>query len=64
MQSTPLQLELVAFFDAFVRAFESFDGARVAERYSAPYLALQADGSSQCFTTDAAANRGAGAQRG
>lgn len=39
-----LQTEVAAFFDAFVQAFRSFDGKKIAERYAAPYLALNAEG--------------------
>ncbi len=43
-----------AFFDDFVSAFSSFSGPLIAERYVAPYVALQADGSLQSFTEHAA----------
>ncbi len=43
-----------AFFDDFVAAFSRFDGPLIAQRYTAPYVALQADGSTQCFTEHAA----------
>lgn len=43
-----------AFFDDFVAAFSHFDGPLIARRYSAPYVALQADGSVQCFAEHAA----------
>ena len=33
-----------AFFDLFVDAFRSFNGARVAELYSVPVVALRGDG--------------------
>src|SRR3954471_22784409 len=46
-----LHAAAVAFFDEFDRAFETFDGAVVAARYSAPYLAVRADGASECFAT-------------
>jgi hypothetical protein len=39
-----LQTEVAAFFDAFVQAFPSFDGKKIAERYAAPYLALNGEG--------------------
>lgn len=48
-----LHREATAFFDAFVEAFTSFDGARIAERYSTPYHALHADGSAHCYLTPA-----------
>ena len=44
-----LQAEAAEFFDAFVQAFASFDGERVAQRYLAPYLSRRADGTSACF---------------
>ena len=46
-----LQTLVAAFFDEFDEAFASFDGAVVAARYSAPYLAVRADGSSESFAT-------------
>jgi hypothetical protein len=39
------------FFDDFDAAFATFDGAVIAQRYSAPYLAIRADGSAECFAT-------------
>jgi ketosteroid isomerase-like protein len=39
------------FFDEFVEAFKSFDGARVAERYCSPYLAFHANGQSDVFAS-------------
>jgi len=41
-----------AFFDEFDRAFATFNGAVVAARYAAPYLAVRSDGSSECFVTN------------
>ena len=38
-----------AFFDEFVEAFASFDGAVIAQRYQAPYLARHADGTTDVF---------------
>ena len=46
-----LHAAAAAFFAEFDRAFETFDGAVVAARYSAPYLAVRADGTSECFAT-------------
>ncbi|MDD0841770.1 hypothetical protein [Pseudomonas sp. Gutcm_11s] len=43
--------ELQAFFSDFVAAFASFDGQRVAQRYAAPYLALNASDEAQVFAT-------------
>jgi hypothetical protein len=40
------------FFDEFVEAFESFDGARLAERYASPYLAFHANGRSDVFSSN------------
>lgn len=42
--------QAAAFFDAFVTAFASFDGAVVAQRYDTPYLALDASGGRRVFT--------------
>lgn len=39
-----LLTEVAAFFDDFVHAFPSFDGKKIAERYAAPYLALNGEG--------------------
>ena len=47
--ATILHAEAAAFFDAFVEAFASFDGERIAQRYLAPYLSRRADGTSACF---------------
>ncbi len=44
----------MAFFNDFVTAFSRFDGPLIAQRYTAPCVALQADGSTQCFTEHAA----------
>ncbi|CAN7564337.1 hypothetical protein [Rhizobacter sp. LjRoot28] len=41
------------FFDDFVEAFGSFDGATIAARYHAPYLAFHAAGSADVFATSA-----------
>lgn len=48
------RVSAAAFFDDFVAAFSRFDGNLIAQRYTAPYVALQADGSTQCFTEHAA----------
>lgn len=45
--------EACDFFDAFVDAFASFDGCRIAERYIPSYQALAADGTARCYTTQA-----------
>jgi hypothetical protein len=39
--------EVAGFFDDFVEAFRSFSGARIAERYLVPGVALRGDGSVQ-----------------
>lgn len=39
--------EVRRFFDDFVEAFPSFRGEQIAERYLVPYMAIQADGSTQ-----------------
>jgi hypothetical protein len=44
MPSQALQTEVAEFFDAFVQAFPSFDGKVIAQRYAAPYLALNGEG--------------------
>jgi hypothetical protein len=45
------------FFDEFVEAFRSFDGATIALRYLSPYLAFHTHGSAEVFlsSTDTAA---------
>lgn len=45
--------ELHAFFDDFVVAFAGFDGALVAQRYAAPYMAIGADGTTRVFENSA-----------
>jgi hypothetical protein len=42
-----------AFFDDFVDAFRSFNGAAIAERYLSPYLAFHAPGAAQVFLSAA-----------
>ena len=44
--------ELQQFFSAFCSAFPAFNGGLIAERYAAPYLALNAEGQLQCFATN------------
>jgi len=48
---TPIEREVVAFFDEFVEAFATFDGGVIARRYLVPYLAMHADGSTDTFTS-------------
>lgn len=45
--------EAAEFFDEFVVAFASFDGAEIAQRYVVPYVAMHADGSMECFAEPA-----------
>jgi len=52
--TSSLTHQAAAFFDDFVAAFSRFNGHHIADRYRAPYLALQSDGSTQCFTEHAA----------
>lgn len=54
MPPIALQTASEDFFNDFDRAFTSFDGSIVAARYSAPYLAVRADGSSECFGSGSA----------
>jgi hypothetical protein len=49
MDEAELAKTASSFFDEFVVAFSTFDGNEIARRYQAPYLALRADGSTQCF---------------
>jgi hypothetical protein len=49
-----LQAEAAGFFDAFVGAFLSFDGNTIAQRYAAPYLALDPAGALKLLQTPAA----------
>lgn len=51
MNTTKLQSDTLAFFDEFTAVFPMFDGAQIARRYAAPYLAIHADGSSDLFPT-------------
>ncbi|MEO8023528.1 hypothetical protein [Polaromonas sp.] len=50
MATTTLEGEVAAFFDAFVEAFHTFDGQAIALRYLAPYSALHAGGTVECFS--------------
>lgn len=54
MEDSSLRADGIRFFDAFVSAFESFDGHELARRYAAPYASVQADGSLKSFATQAA----------
>lgn len=42
--------EIAAFFDDFNEAFATFDGHRVATKFSLPFLARSSDGSSKVFS--------------
>src|SRR6266851_5752045 len=46
-----LAAEINEFFNDFVRAFCTFDGTRIAERYYAPGIALRANGSIDVMQT-------------
>jgi hypothetical protein len=48
-----LQAEMAAFFDAFVLAFASLDGHRIAQRYGAPYMAVDAQGATRVLARHA-----------
>ncbi|HMP03887.1 MAG TPA: hypothetical protein PKD86_09345 [Gemmatales bacterium] len=41
------------FFDEFVKAFRTFDGKVIAQRFLSPYLAAHTDGTSDCFAQPA-----------
>lgn len=41
--------EVKRFFDEFVAVFPTFDGAKIAVRYAAPYIAVRADGGVALF---------------
>lgn len=41
--------DLHVFFQDFCRDFSSFDGQKIAERYTTPYLSLNADGVLSAF---------------
>lgn len=45
--------EVTTFFDEFVEAFSTFSGAKVAERYQVPFLAVDATGAATAFSTTA-----------
>ena len=51
VDNTALAGAAAEFFDSFVAAFQSFDGARIAALYLVPSVALQADGSLGCLTS-------------
>lgn len=51
MNLIQLKTDTTTFFNDFTAVFAIFDGARIAQRYAAPYLAIHADGSSELFPT-------------
>jgi len=53
MQQEPLETKASRFFDDFVAAFRTFNGAIIAQRYIVPYLAFHNDGAADVFTSDA-----------
>ena len=53
MTARPLQADMSRFFDDFVEAFGTFDGARIATRYFVPGIALRGDGSIQSLESRA-----------
>jgi hypothetical protein len=56
--STPsLRDQIAEFFDGFVKAFGSFNGARVGDLYHAPNIALRGDGTIECVTSAADVGR-------
>jgi hypothetical protein len=52
-----LRDEVAAFFDGFVEAFSSFNGARIATLYVVPGVALRGDGSIGCLQSRAEVER-------
>jgi hypothetical protein len=46
-----LESRVFSFFEEFVVAFATFDGAKIAERYASPYLAFHAKGRSEVFSS-------------
>jgi hypothetical protein len=52
-----LHADVRSFFEAFVAAFGTFDGARVADLYGVPHVALRADASIQCVPSRAEVER-------
>ena len=57
MTMPALRDEAVGFFDGFVEAFSSFSGARIANLYFVPSVALRGDGSIQCLQSRADVER-------
>jgi hypothetical protein len=50
MSSPAAKKQIVAFFDRFVEAFATFDGAIVGRLFTAPGVALKRDGALQGFS--------------
>jgi hypothetical protein len=51
MSNPASEKQIVAFFDRFVEAFATFDGAIVGHLFAAPGIALRRDGSLQGFSS-------------
>jgi hypothetical protein len=49
--------DVTRFFEAFVDAFATFDGARVADLYHVPHIALRGDASIECVPSRAEVER-------
>lgn len=52
MGTVELESRVKSFFDEFVAAFATFDGARIVERYTSPYIAFHASGRSEVFSSN------------
>jgi hypothetical protein len=57
MTDRSLTADIAAFFDDFVEAFLSFEGARIAARYHVPSIAYRGDRSIQCLESRAELER-------
>ena len=53
MSETTPEMEIGRFFDGFVTAFATFDGAIVGRLFAAPGVALKRDGTLQGFASQA-----------
>ena len=51
MAVAELASRVTSFFEEFVVAFATFDGAKIAERYASPYLAFHAKGRSEVYSS-------------
>jgi hypothetical protein len=51
MQQELLERNVSRFFDEFVEAFRTFDGATIAQRYQVPYLAFHGTEPADVFTS-------------